>query len=109
MSRHALADVLCAFVILSAPGVSSAQVAGPSGHWEGSIQVPGQELMVVVDLSGSGDKWEGAIGIPAQGLKAFPLAEIRLQGQHRELRDEGRPGRAALPRYSLTGRQGAVR
>jgi hypothetical protein len=100
MSRHPLADVLCAFVILSAPGVSSAQVAaGPSGHWEGSIQVPGQELMVVVDLSGSGDKWEGAIGIPAQGLKAFPLAEIVVKDSGVSFAMKGVPGE---PRFRGT-------
>jgi hypothetical protein len=53
-------------------------VAAAAGHWEGAIQVPGQELQIAVDLAQMGDekKWQGTIAIPAQGLKGFPLADI---------------------------------
>ncbi|MEN3340279.1 MAG: hypothetical protein V7647_3955 [Acidobacteriota bacterium] len=99
MSRHALAGVLF-FGILGAGATSSAQVtAGPSGHWEGTIQVPGQELSVVVDLSGAGDKWEGAIGIPAQGLKGFPLADILVKDSSVSFVMKGVPGE---PRFGGT-------
>jgi hypothetical protein len=100
MSRHALAGVLCFLVMLTAGAVLSAQDApGPSGHWEGTIQVPGQELVVVVDLSATGDKWEGAIGIPTQGLKAFPLAEILVKNSSVSFAMKGVPGE---PRFRGT-------
>lgn len=54
--------------------------AAAAGHWEGAIQVPGQELQVAIDLKGDGKKWEGTIGIPAQSLKGFPLSDISVQG-----------------------------
>ena len=54
--------------------------AAPSGHWEGAIQIPGQELKIEIDLAPRGGKWEGAIAIPAQGLKGFPLSAITVQG-----------------------------
>jgi hypothetical protein len=100
MSGHALAGVLSSVVILAAGAVLSAQVtAGPAGHWEGTIQVPGQELIVVIDLSGTGDTWEGAIGIPAQGLKAFPLAEILVNESSVSFAMKGVPGE---PRFRGT-------
>jgi hypothetical protein len=99
MHRHALAGVLSSFAIL-AGAMSSAQVpTGPSGHWEGTIQVPGQQLIVVVDLSGTGDKWEGSIGIPAQGLKAFPLADIVVNDSGVSFAMKGVPGE---PRFHGT-------
>src|SRR3954468_496134 len=100
MSRHAAAGVLSSFVILARCALLSAQVApGPSGHWEGAIQVPGQELVVIVDLSGSGDNWEGAIGIRTQGLKAFPLAEILVKDSTVSFTMRGVPGE---PRFRGT-------
>ena len=66
-------------------GLTAGQAAAPAttptagGHWEGSIQTPGQALEIRVDLARSGDTWEGTIDIPAQGLKAFPLGGIVVQ------------------------------
>jgi hypothetical protein len=54
--------------------------AAPAGHWEGAIQIPGQELKIEVDLAKAGDKWEGTISIPAQGLKGFSLSSLTVQG-----------------------------
>jgi hypothetical protein len=99
MSRHAVACVL-SFVVFAAGPVLRAQApAGPSAHWEGTIQVPGQELNVVIDLSGTGDKWEGAIGIPAQGLKGFPLADIVVKDSSVSFAMKGVPGE---PRFRGT-------
>jgi hypothetical protein len=66
--------------------------ATAGGHWEGSIQVPGQELQVAVDLKGDGKKWEGTIAIPVQGLKGFPLSEISVQGDAVGFAMKGVPG-----------------
>jgi len=66
--------------------------AGPSGHWEGAIQVPGQELKIEIDLAPRGEKWEGTISIPAQGLKGFPLSAITVQGDSVSFAMNGVPG-----------------
>ncbi len=80
--------------LLTSPGVQApAQApAGPTGHWEGAIQVPGQELQIAVDLADRGGKWEGAISIPTQGLKGFPLSGITVVGTAVNFAMKGVPG-----------------
>jgi hypothetical protein len=93
MARHGLAGAASLLTLLVSSGVAVAQTpAGASGHWEGAIQVPGQELKVEIDLSGAGEKWEGTIAIPAQGLKGFPLAAIAVQGDAVSFAMKGIPG-----------------
>jgi hypothetical protein len=75
-----LAVVTGLVVALSSHAQLLSAQATATGHWEGAIQVPGQELQVAIDLKGDGKKWEGTIGIPAQGLKGFPLSDISVQG-----------------------------
>jgi len=49
------------------------------GHWVGSIQVPGQELAIEVDLAKNPqDTWKGTITIPAQNVKSLPLSAIAV-------------------------------
>ena len=75
------------------PGVLLAQPAtSPSGHREGALQVPGQELKIEIDLAGSGEKWEGTIAIPAQSLKGFPLSAITVEGDKVSFALNGIPG-----------------
>ena len=87
------AHTLAASSLLVASILSVAQpAAGPSGHWEGAIQVPGPELKIEIDLAPRGDKWEGTIAIPAQGLKGFPLSAITVQGDSVSFALNGVPG-----------------
>jgi hypothetical protein len=69
---------------------------GPAGHWEGAIQVPGQELKIQIDLAKTGEKWEGAISIPAQNLKGFPLSDISVQDDTVRFAIKGAPGDPAF-------------
>lgn len=64
----------------------------PSGHWEGTIQVPGQELKVEIDLAQTEGKWEGRIAIPAQKMTGFPLSDIKVQGEAVSFVLKGIPG-----------------
>ena len=89
MTTHAFAATPL-FVALILSLVQPA--AGPSGHWEGAIQVPGQELKIEIDLALRGEKWEGAIAIPAQGLKGLPLSAITVQGDSVTFAMNGVPG-----------------
>jgi hypothetical protein len=95
MTVHAIA---CAVWILTSLGVQGAAApaqgkAGPAGHWEGSIQIPGQELQIEIDLADrGGGKWEGAINIPSQGLKGYPLSGIAVQGSTVSFLMKGVPG-----------------
>lgn len=50
-----------------------------SGRWEGTAQVPDNELTVVVDLAQENGAWAGSIIIPGLGLKGVPLTDIKVQ------------------------------
>ena len=86
MTKHEMlgATVLFAAAIGLARGPIAAQATGgAAGHWEGAIQVPGQELAISVDLARNADAtWEGAIAIPAQNVKAL-LEQLRNEPNRR--------------------------
>lgn len=86
--------VLSAWLVAMMAAVAFAQPAAtPSGHWEGAIQVPGQELKIEIDLAPKDDKWEGTIAIPAQGVKNLPLEAITVQGDSVSFVLSGAPGK----------------
>ena len=49
-----------------------------AGHWEGEIELPGQPLVVRVDLENGGVGWTGTIDIPAQGATGIALSNIEV-------------------------------
>jgi hypothetical protein len=85
-------SLLVALIVSSSVLLAQPAAGPPSGHWEGAIQVPGQELKIEIDLAKTDEKWEGAISIPAQSLKGFPLAAITLQGDSVSFALGGLPG-----------------
>jgi hypothetical protein len=51
----------------------------PSGRWEGSVQIPGRELKVIIDLASDDRKiWIGSIIIPGLDIKGAALTDIAL-------------------------------
>ena len=91
--RYLVAALSLSLASLASPGIGLAQTpASPAGHWEGSIEVPGQPLKIEIDLQKSGEKWEGTIAIPAQNLKGFPLSAIAVQGETVSFGLSGVPG-----------------
>src|SRR5260370_39912668 len=51
-----------------------------SGRWEGSVQIPGRELTLVVDLAqDSHGSWIGSIIIPGLDIKGALLTEIAVK------------------------------
>jgi hypothetical protein len=51
-----------------------------AGRWEGSAQIPGGALQLIVDLSEeSGQGWIGSIIIPSLGVKGAPLVDLHLR------------------------------
>lgn len=95
--RCLVATLSLSVASLALPGIGLAQApAPPSGHWEGSIEVPGQPLKIEIDLQKSGEKWEGTIAIPVQNLKGFPLSAIAVQGEIVSFGLSGIPGNPAF-------------
>jgi hypothetical protein len=82
MTCQVLAVLTLSVALNGSAVVGASQAAAtPSGHWEGAIQIPGQELKIEIDLAAAGAGWEGTITIPAQGLKGFPLSGIAVKGE----------------------------
>jgi len=92
MTRLVSAVTSLVALIVCASVTFAQSTTAPAGHWEGAIQVPGQELKIEIDLAGTADKWEGTITIPAQSLKGFPLSAITVQGETVGFALQGVPG-----------------
>src|SRR5580704_5273183 len=51
-----------------------------SGRWEGTVQIPDEELMLVVDLAWDGrGGWVGSITIPKLNVKGSELTGIEVK------------------------------
>jgi hypothetical protein len=74
----------CALILaclLCLPWAHAETTAGASGHWQGSIAAPDQDLAIEVDLAQNPKgEWMGSIDIPPQGLKGFPLSDVAVNG-----------------------------
>jgi hypothetical protein len=61
-----------AFILLLASALVSRADENAAGRWEGTVQIPSRELVLVVDLAaGSGDSggWQGPLPFLNWGLK----------------------------------------
>jgi len=70
------------FILLLASALVSRADDNAAGRWEGTVQIPSRELVLVVDLAaGSGDSggWQGSITIPELGIKGAPLTDIGVK------------------------------
>lgn len=91
--RPRLTVALLLASVLALPGSGKAQESAAAGHWEGSIELPGQELQVALDLvPGESGEWRGAIDIPAQGVSDRRLSRIRVAGDSVGFSISGVPG-----------------
>jgi len=78
---------------LGATPAAAQTAAKPAGHWEGSIEIPGQALALSVDLFGNADKtWDAHITIPAQNVKAMPLGDVVVKDKAVSFAMKGVPG-----------------
>jgi uncharacterized protein len=100
MMKHTLSAVMLVLVAVTLRSAPLLQVqAGPAGHWEGTLQTPGQALDFSVDLVTNAGKWDGTISIPAQNVKGLPLAEVVVKGSAISFAMKGVPGD---PRFTGT-------
>jgi hypothetical protein len=71
-----------AFILLLASTLVSRADEIAAGRWEGTVQIPNRELVLVVDLAAGSDKgagWRGSITIPGLGIKGAALADIAVK------------------------------
>jgi hypothetical protein len=71
-----------AFIVLLASAFIARADENAAGRWEGTVQIPGRPLEVIVDLAAKGDEggWQGSITIPGLEIKGAPLSDIALNG-----------------------------
>ena len=80
-----VAVIILALGIAASPVPAAARVqaeinAGAAGRWEGAIQIPGAEMVVVIDLAqNSKGDWAGSVIVPGHGIKGAPLADIAVK------------------------------
>ena len=90
----AAAAALLSFVAIA---VGASTAPSLTGHWEGSIDVPGMKLEISIDLARKADgSWSGDISIPAQGAQDLPLANIKMDGRDLSFDLPGPPGSPAF-------------
>lgn len=59
----------------------AAAVPDVSGRWQGSVDIPGHPMPLVVDLErDAGGQWQGSAILPGRGVKGTPLSELSVQG-----------------------------
>ena len=98
---------LVATILLAGAALCQAAESA-AGRWEGSAQIPGHELRLIVDLSDEGGKgWTGSIIIPGFDVKGAPLIDLHVRGGDLDFAIKGalgneRSGRAELKAH-LTG------
>jgi hypothetical protein len=71
-----------AFILFLASALLSHAEENAAGRWEGTVQIPSRELVLIVDLaagSGGGGGWQGSITIPGLGIKGAPLTDIAVK------------------------------
>ena len=70
-----------ALILFFASALVSRADENAAGRWEGTVQIPSRELVLIVDLaagSGDGGNWQGSITIPGLGIKGAPLTDIAV-------------------------------
>lgn len=63
-----------------------------AGHWEGAIDLPGQPLVIKVDLTLTDKGWIGTIDIPPQGATGLTLQGVGVDRGAITFRIAGVPG-----------------
>jgi hypothetical protein len=73
---------LAVFVVLAPPKHGHAASAlDPSGHWEGAIHAPSQDVTVSVDLAlGRDGKLAGTVSNPGEHITGYPLSAATVNG-----------------------------
>jgi hypothetical protein len=94
MNKHAWLGLVLSLSVVIGVGAAARQSSAPAaGHWEGTIQAPGQALAIVVDLAlQQSGTWTGAITIPGQGVKGFALSPLTVDGNAVTFGMKGIPG-----------------
>lgn len=88
--------------ILLASAALGQAAESAAGRWEGVAKIPGNELRLVVDLSGEvGKGWTGSIVVPGFGVKGAPLADLHVNGSEIDFAIKGALGNQRVGRAEV--------
>lgn len=74
--------VLVALLGVPASSLHAQTASDPSGHWEGSVQIPGRDVIFEVDLARNArGELSGTINHPAENIKGLPLRAVVANGK----------------------------
>lgn len=79
-------------LLLLAALPAAAEEASLAGSWPGAIELPGQQLRVVVELAQKEGAWTGTVDIPAQGAADLPLEGVVVEPPRVRFAIAGVPG-----------------
>ncbi len=74
--------VIAALVLLPALPLNAQTAPDPSGHWAGSVDVPGVPPFEVDLARNSAGALVGAVSVAAQGVKGLPLQKVVVEGTY---------------------------
>jgi hypothetical protein len=89
ISRCVLSLALFGKLICTA---SAATQNTTAGVWDGTISLPGTELVDSVNLQEKDGAWSGTIDIPMASAKGLPLSNISIDGTSISFSIDGVPG-----------------
>lgn len=82
MQRFYRMPLIIAPLLLWAPCLPAQAAADPSGHWEGTVQIPGREINFEIDLAKNAKgQFTGTISVPGDNLKGLPLRKVSVEGK----------------------------
>ena len=83
--------LLAALLLLPAPFLLGQTAVDPSGHWEGTVQIPNMELKIEIDLAkNSKGELAGTFGNPTQEREGPSALDCGRRGPVGPLRAQGR-------------------
>jgi hypothetical protein len=90
-------SAFAAFLVCAATLSNAGEAAsGVEGKWSGKIQIPGHELLLVVDLA-RGANWTGSATLPGLNVKGAPLTDVSVNGGEVSFAIQGMIGPAIDP------------
>ena len=73
--------ITVALFLVWAPFAHAQTLVDPSGHWEGSVLIPGMDSIFELDLvKQRNGEFVGTINIPAESIKGLPLRAVVVHG-----------------------------
>ena len=74
--------ITAALLFLPAPSSFAQAAADPSGHWEGTVDVPNTPIKIGFDVApNEKGALAGTFNTPAEHIKGLPLASVTVQGR----------------------------